>query len=97
MDVEKILEILKDYFTFDIPLGVVLIIIFIIIYVYSKLFKDMKISFEAQNSELREAHKVLLTSYREKEKQQNRRISDLEKMLDKHLKGGKKKWVYRYI
>ena len=51
----------------------------------------MKISFEAQNSELREDHKVLLTSYREKEKQQNKRISDLEKMLDKHLKGGKKK------
>ena len=91
MDMEKILEILKDYFTFDIPLGVVLIIIFIIINVSSKLFKDMKIGFEARNRELREDHKVLLTSYREKEKQQNSRISELEKMLDKHLKGGKKK------
>lgn len=90
---EKILEILKDYFTFDIPLGVVLIIIFIIIYVCSKLFKDMKSGFEARNRELRKDHKVLLTSYREKEKQQNSRISELEKMLDKHLKGGKKKWV----
>ena len=91
MNIEAVLTTLKDYFTFNIPVGVVLIIIFIIIYVYSKLFKDMKISFEAQNSELREAHKVLLTSYREKEKQQNKRISDLEKMLDRHLKVGKKK------
>ena len=91
MDMKEILEILKDYFTFDIPLGVVLIIIFMIIYVYSKLCKDMKIGFEARNRELREDHKVLLTSYREKEKQQNSRISELEKMLDKHLKGGKEK------
>lgn len=91
MNIEAVLTMLKDYFTFNIPVGVVLIIVFIIIYVYSKFFKDMKISFEAQNSELREAHKVLLTSYREKEKQQNKRILDLEKMLDKHLKGGKKK------
>ena len=85
MKIEAALTMLKDYFTFNIPVGVVLIIIFIIIYVYSKLFKDMKISFEAQNSELREAHKVLLTSYREKEKQPNYTDLLIESRFFEHL------------
>ena len=91
MDMKEILEILKDYFTFAIPLGVVLIIIVIIIYVYSMLFKEMKISFESQIKELRETHKMLLAGYIKKENQLNKRITNLENMLNKHLKGGKKK------
>jgi hypothetical protein len=91
VNIEAVLTTLKDYFTFNIPVGVVLIIVFVIIYVFSHLFKEMKIGYETQFNDFRKTHKSLINAYKQKEKASNKRISDLEKMLDQKLKGGKKK------
>lgn len=93
MSFVEILKLLKDQFTYPIPLGVVLIVIIIIILVFSFLFKQIKVGFETQVNELRKTHNALINDYKEKSKQQYYRINQLEKILDSKLKGGKKKWM----
>lgn len=88
---EGTLKILKDYFTFNIPLGVVIIIIVVIMMIFTFMYKQIKSGFQIQIKEYRETHNMFVKNYEEQIKQKEKRISSLEKRLDNKFKGGKGK------
>ncbi|MGX7068735.1 hypothetical protein ACWOBL_04610 [Gemella bergeri] len=90
---EEVFKIFKDYFTFNIPLGVVLLILIAVLFVFNSLYKQIKSGFETQIQEYRETNSSLIKTYQENIKQLNKRISSLENRLDNKFKGGKKRWM----
>lgn len=72
------LGIFKDYFYFNIPLGVVLLIVFSVVRLYNNLLKKTENRFDKQ-----------MSNYRLDIQEKNARITELETRLY-GKKGGKK-------
>lgn len=91
MKIEEILKIFKDFFAVNVPLGVVIVVITMILVVFGSLYRHIRTDFSLQTSKFRKNYDDIIEKYQKIDKQQTQRILSLEKRLDSKFKGGKRK------
>ena len=91
MNVGDLLKLFKKYFEFEIPLGVVLVIIITLIVIFRSVHKEIKSGLKEQMQESRKDFGMTVKEHRKTINDQNKRIISLEKRLDNKFKGGKGK------
>lgn len=94
MNVGDLLKLFKKYFEFEIPLGVVLVIVITLIVIFRSVHKEIKSGLKEQMQESRKDFGMIVKEHRETIKDQKKRIISLENRLDNNnnkFKGGKGK------
>lgn len=73
-------KVFSDFFYYEIPIGVLLLVVVCIVWIFERMYKTMYSHF-----------KSIFNEYRQSLELKDKRINKLEKVLDKQNKGGTKK------